>query len=123
MIIQQWDNLGGSLPNNINTIPERRAKPRITVSFPMTVRGVDAKRQPFEIETVSSNMSLSGIHFFVLNEIEIGITLSFIIRLSTMETLQLPSPRLRVSGTVVRVEPQPDGRMGVAAVIDRHQFI
>ena len=89
----------------------------------MTIRGVDVRRQPFELQTVSSNMSLSGIHFWVQKEIEVGVTLSFIIRLSTMETLPLPSPRLRASGTVVRVEPRPDGRIGVAAVIERHQFI
>lgn len=40
---------------------ERRLRPRIGLPFAVTVRGVDVKGQPLDIDTVLDNLSVGGL--------------------------------------------------------------
>jgi hypothetical protein len=92
---------------------ERRASPRTDTSFPATVRGVDATGDILDVETVLDNLSGGGLYVRLQQRVAQGAHLAVGIRLSEAG---VPGRAARVAarGVVLRVEPAPDGRFGLA---------
>ena len=98
---------------------DRRASRRFTMSLPLTVRtnGPDAKERKGETRDVS----FRGLYFLADAEFEPGNSIEFILTLPREITLA-GDVHIRCAAEVVRVEPS-EGRRGVAARIDRYEFL
>ena len=99
---------------------DRRAKPRISESFPAKMRGVAAGGQTLSESCVVDNMSATGLYARCQHAISLGTDLEVVVQLfvegetgSTVET----------TGKAIRVERLRDGSHGVAMVISRHKFL
>ena len=103
--------------------PERRAKARVSVRFPATVRGTNANGELFEIETHINNLSTSGLHLTITHSVKQGAKLFIIIWFGPTPDTDAARARLAVRCRVVRVEPEDDGAYGVAVVITHYRFL
>ena len=99
---------------------ERRTKPRVSEPLPARAWGVDATGDPFSIECVLDNASETGLYLRVPREMKSSSEISLIVRLLT-------GPRGRatatIRGRVLRDEPKPDGRHGIAVAISELRFL
>ena len=102
---------------------ESRSSPRIELPFPATVRGVDATGERFTLDTVLDNLSAGGLYLRLARPVRRGMKLFIVVRLSTCRDPEVPAARVALQGVVLRAEPQPDGRCGVAVVFQRHRFL
>ena len=110
-------------PSNAPGGPELRRHTRIFDPFPTTARGVDADGEDFDITTVLGNFSAGGLYLRLPKRIEPGAKLFAVVRLSTANAPEVPAPLVAVRGTVVRVDPKPDGGSGVGVKFTRHRFL
>ena len=102
---------------------ERRSSARIDAPYPARLRGVDVNDQPFKEETVLQNVSAGGLYVRLKRMVHEGSQVSLAVRLSTAGSTDGAVLRLGARGTVLRVEPQRDGRYGVAVeFLRRHIF-
>jgi len=100
---------------------ERRKQPRLCVSFPVTVRGVDARGEAFEVSAVLDNVSAGGLYVRLGRLLEPGVKLFAVVRLALMPGVAAPCVAVR--GIVLRAESQPDGSCGVGVRFTRHRFL
>ena len=104
-------------------VVERRAKPRIMEPFPVTVHGMDASGESFEVASVLDNLSASGLYLRLEQRIEPGTTLFIISLLTTAALITDAAPRLALHGVVLRSELRPGGFCGVAVALSNHKFL
>ena len=102
---------------------ERRSAVRIELPFPATVRGVDATGERFELDTVLDNFSGDGLYLRLARPVEPGMKLFIVVRLSIAPAREADAARVALRGVVLRVEPQADGRCGVAVAFRHHRFL
>jgi hypothetical protein len=102
---------------------ERRRKPRIFQPFHVRVSGTDILGEAFEIATVLNNMSTIGIYLKLDRNVELGVKLHMVIRLSTAYLEELEIAKVAVEAVVVRKEPLPKGLWGVALIIVKRRFV
>ena len=102
---------------------ERRSALRIELPFPATVRGVDAAGERFKLDSVLDNLSTHGLYVRLPRRVEPGARLLVVVRLSLIPDLEVPAATVALRGVVLRSEPQPDGRWGLAVQFDRHRFL
>jgi len=106
----------------MDTVSDRRLKPRINCDYPAVVRGQDALGVKFEDHTTLSNLSRSGLYLRLNRALSQGDRVSVTITLT--HPFQAPEPhRLAASGIVVRTEPHPDGGFGLAIQIQHYRFL
>ena len=68
------------------------------------------------------NLSSTGVYFVVAEAVELGSLLEFVITLP--EEISMAGPvRLVCKGKVTRVEQQEESLVGVAATIERYEFM
>ncbi len=99
---------------------ERRRKPRIYQPFPATLRALDQHGHRFEATTTLDNLSAGGFYLRLTRPVEKGAKVSIVTRLSTGPA---QGPLVVMRGTVVRTEPQADGRYGIAVMIKQRRFL
>lgn len=92
-----------------------RRWPRISGHFSAKIKGVDASGEKFETDAVVDNLSARGFYLRLDREVEIGNKLCVIV--------QVFKAKLDLRGAVLRVEPQADGRFGLAVAITYHRFL
>ena len=101
---------------------KRRAK-RFAMRLPIAVRAELHKPEKQVVET--RDVSSSGVYFEFGSPLEVGASLELLLTLP--EPITKGSPvRIRCVGKVVRVEkdlPGEQGRIGVAATIERYEFV
>ena len=102
---------------------ECRSAVRIELPFPATVRGVDATGERFELDTVLDNFSGTGLYLRLARRVEPGMKLFIVVRLSLAPARQARAARVALRGVVLWVEPQADGRHGIAVAFRRHRFL
>jgi hypothetical protein len=102
---------------------ERRASPRTDLPFLAVVRGVDAAGDRFLTETVIDNISGCGLYLRLPRPVEHGSKLLVIVQLSFPGARGVPGTRVALRGNIVRMEPQLDGRCGVAITFQHHRFL
>jgi hypothetical protein len=99
---------------------ERRAKPRVQERFPAQILGVDSGNLPFNFDCVIDNISSTGLYLRIPRQISKGGEVRLIVHLLSGAT---NGASARISGKILRDEPQPDGKHGIAVAIKRHEFL
>ena len=102
---------------------ELRKKLRIHNPFPATVRGLDARGEAFETESVLDNLSASGLYVRLMRRVEQGTKVLTVIQFSTGPTNEATRGLVALRGVVLRAEPQPNGTCGLGVAFTRHRFL
>ena len=99
---------------------ERRASRRFTMTLPLKVRasGPDGG---IERQGQTRDVSFRGLYFLIDADFENGSPIEFVLTLPREITLA-GDVHIRCFAQIIRVEPN-DGRRGVAARIDRYEFL
>lgn len=102
---------------------ERRSARRFLLSLPLEVKGQLSTGETFSAATKTRDISFRGLYFVVDREFDSGSPIEFVLTLPKEVTLA-GDVRIYCAGRVVRVErPDSPGTVGVAAVIDRYEFL
>ncbi len=102
--------------------PDRRIKPRIECDYPAIIEGVDGDGAKYNDNAKLANLSASGLFMLAGRHIEHGTKLSVTVLLSN-SIENGDAPRLATSGTVVRIEPRPNGSFGIAVKFSHYRFL
>src|SRR5260370_15126800 len=98
----------------------RREARRFTMNLPLRV--LPRESQGSELQAQTRDVSYRGLYFVVDANFEIGSEIEFVITLPQQVT-QTGGVDIRCRGTIVRVESDPDGSKGIAAKIERYEFL
>lgn len=100
---------------------KRRAR-RFPMQLPVAVRIEEAKGEQRTVQT--RDVSSSGVYFEIGSPLDVGSSLEFVLTLPEPITKGNPV-RIKCIGKVVRVEraPRSGGHIGVAATIERYEFV
>jgi hypothetical protein len=99
---------------------ERRIKPRLSQPFPTRAWGTDVANQAFEIDCLLDNISSTGLYLRIPGQMKLGDELSVVIKFLNDHNTGATAV---MRGQILRDEPQPDGRHGVAVAIRDHYFL
>ena len=111
-----------TLPPLIGNGSERRREQRICEPFPARVRAIDRDGIAFEADTVIDNINTNGLYLRLMFCLTRGAELSVEFRLCCSAEKAATSPRAKVKGEVVRVDPKPGRVWGVAITYKLQQF-
>ena len=99
---------------------ELRRSQRFQLTMPMTL--VRGSRGEINRIAETRNVSSTGVYFVAGEPLESGSLLEFVITLP--DELSIAGPvRLLCKGKVTRVEQQEESLVGVAATIERYEFL
>lgn len=99
---------------------ERRAARRFSMLLPLKVR-FSADNGVMEKQGETRDVSFRGLYFLIEAMLETGSSIEFVLTLPQQITLA-GDVHIRCYARVLRVEPQ-EGRRGVAARIERYEFL
>jgi PilZ domain len=99
---------------------ERREARRFVMTLPLRVLSHEQKGTEFTAQT--RDVSYRGLYFLADSKFDLGSEIEFVITLPQQVT-QATDVSIRCRGQIVRVEQESDGRVGVAAKIDRYEFL
>jgi len=99
---------------------ERRAARRFSMMLPLKVR-LSGAEEGAEKQGRTRDVSFRGLYFTVEASVETGSSIEFVLTLPQQITLA-GDVNIRCYARVLRVEVE-DGRRGVAAQIDRYEFL
>src|SRR5258708_33139635 len=105
---------------NMREGADRREARRFTMNLPLRV--LPRESQGSELQAQTRDVSYRGLYFVVDANFEIGGEIEFVITLPQQVT-QAGGVDIRCRGTIVRVDSDPDGRKGIAAKIQRYEFL
>ena len=100
---------------------ERRLSPRFRLRLPLTVRWNDNGVARSEA-TVSQDLNSRGLYFHLQNELTAGSPLEVVILIAYGGSEQC-SVSVQCQARVVRSGPENSGHAGVAARIERYEFL
>jgi hypothetical protein len=104
----------------MDTAKERRAARRFSMMLPLKVR-FSEEDDVLERQGETRDVSFRGLYFMIEARVEAGTPIEFVLTLPQQITLA-GDVHIRCYARVLRVEPH-DGRRGVAARIDRYEFL
>jgi len=99
---------------------DRREARRFNMTLPLRVLPHEAQHS--ELNAQTRDVSYRGLYFHAEAKFEIGSEIEFVITLPQQVT-QATDVNIRCLGHIVRVEPDSNGRVGIAAKIDRYEFM
>jgi len=99
---------------------ERRVARRFTMSLPLRV--LPREPRSSELRAQTRDVSYQGLYFLAEEPFEVGSEIEFVITLP-QQAAQTGDVDIRCRGQIVRVESASNGRMGVAAKIERYEFL
>ncbi len=99
---------------------ERREARRFTMSLPLRVMPQGAKGR--ELDAHTRDLSYRGLYFLAEADFEVGSEIDFVLTLPQQVT-QSGDVNIRCQGNIVRVEASENGRVGIAAKIERYEFM
>src|SRR5215813_3132287 len=99
---------------------ERREARRFTMTLPLRVFPRESHSP--ELKAHTRDVSYRGLYFLAEAKFSVGSAIEFVITLPEQVT-QSGDVNIRCQGQVVRVEPSDNGHMGIAAKIDRYEFL
>ena len=100
---------------------ERRLSPRVEAAYPVRLKGIESGGRRFKEETLVENLSSGGLYLRLTRAVPIGSDVALVARLSITPEEIATGVRLAARGTVLRVEPQPDGVYGVAVKFNQRR--
>jgi hypothetical protein len=104
----------------MNKAVERRAARRFSMMLPLKVR-YSADDKVHEKQGETRDVSFRGLYFTIEATVEAGTAIEFVLTLPQQITLA-GDVHIRCYAHVLRVEPR-NGHRGVAARIDRYEFL
>jgi hypothetical protein len=99
---------------------DRRATRRFSMMLPLKVRFTNGN-DVTERQAETRDVSYRGLYFLIEAAVEAGTSIEFVLTLPQQITLA-GDVHIRCYARVLRVEPH-NGRRGVAARIDRYEFL
>jgi PilZ domain-containing protein len=99
---------------------DRREARRFNMTLPLRV--LPHEPQGSELTAQTRDVSYRGLYFLAETKFPIGSEIEFVITLPEQVT-QSNDVNIRCLGQIVRVEPTGNGRMGIAAKIERYEFM
>jgi hypothetical protein len=99
---------------------DRREARRFNMTLPMKVLSLDSNSH--ELKAYTRDVSYRGLYFLAESEFKLGSSIDFIITLPEQVT-RSGDVNIRCHGQVVRTESTQNGKMGVAARIERYEFM
>lgn len=102
-------------------LKERRTARRFLMRLPLTVRWTD-ESVVGEAATESREVSSRGLYFHLPKALRSGSAVEIVMTLPH-ELTQAGPVRVRCLGRVLRSAPEHSGDMGVAAAIERYEFL
>jgi hypothetical protein len=99
---------------------ERREARRFNMSLPMRVLPRD--RHDSELSGQTRDVSYRGLYFLSESSFEPGAQIDFVLTLP-QQVSGAGDVSIRCQGQIVRVEPSDNGRIGIAAKIQRYEFV
>lgn len=104
----------------MSTESERREARRFTMALPMRI--LSYNHNPFEVHAQTRDVSYRGLYFLSDAKLGIGDKIEFVIKLPRQVT-QSNDVNIHCHGTIVRVDPVPDAVSGIAAKIEKYEFV
>ncbi len=101
-------------------LSDRREARRFVMTLPVRVLAHDANSP--ELRANTRDVSYRGLYFLTEASFDDGSEIDFIITLP-QQMISVGDVNIRCHGKVVRVERGDNGRMGIAARIDRYEFV
>ena len=98
---------------------ERREARRFTMTLPLRVFPHESS---VELKAHTRDVSYRGLYFLTEAKFDVGNIIDFVITLPEQVT-QSGDVNIRCQGKIVRVEPSANGTLGIAAQIDRYEFL
>lgn len=102
-------------------LKERRSSRRFLMRLPLTVRWTD-ESVVGEAATESREVSSRGLYFHLPKGLKSGSPVEIVMTLPH-ELTQAGPVRVRCLGRVLRSSPEYSGEVGVAAAIERYEFM
>jgi PilZ domain len=99
---------------------DRREARRFLMSLPMRVLPHEAHNN--ELHASTRDVSYRGLYFLSETKFEVGSQIDFVLTLP-QKVSSSGEVDIRCRGQVVRVEAGTNGRIGVAAKIERYEFL
>jgi len=99
---------------------ERRIARRFNMSLPLRVLPRESRTS--ELRTHTRDVSYRGLYFLAEAQFEVGNEIEFVLTLPR-QIAQTSDVDIRCRGQIVRVESTSNGQMGVAAKIERYEFM
>lgn len=99
---------------------DRRVARRFSMSLPMRVLAPSAPEKALRAST--RDVSYRGLFFLSENKFEVGAQIDFVLTLP-QKLSSAGEVDIRCHGQVVRVETSSNGHVGVAAKIERYEFL
>ena len=99
---------------------DRREARRFNMTLPMRLLPRDSHSP--ELTAQTRDVSYRGLYFLAEAQFKIGSAIEFVLTLPEQVT-RSGDVNIRCHGQVVRTESTYNGRMGVAAKIDRYEFL
>lgn len=99
---------------------DRREARRFNMSLPLRVIPHEPHKSVLTAQT--RDVSYRGLYFLAETNFDIGSEIEFVITLPEQVT-QSGDVNIRCIGQIVRVEPTTNGRRGIAAKIERYEFV
>ena len=99
---------------------ERREARRYTMSLPMRV--LPRESQNAELSARTRDVSYRGLYFLTAAPFKVGAEIDFVLTLP-QQVPQSGEVDIRCRGQVVRVEASSNGTSGIAAKIERYEFM
>jgi len=99
---------------------ERREARRFTMTLPLRVLPYEAKGS--ELQTQTRDVSYRGLYFLADANFKLDSEIDFVITLPQQVT-QPGGVDIRCRGRIVRVDSNLNGQKGVAAKIERYEFL
>ena len=99
---------------------ERRVARRFTMSLPLRV--LPRASRNHELRAQTRDVSYQGLYFVAVDQFEVGTEIEFVLTLPKLPA-QTGEVDIRCRGQIVRVESTSNGHSGVAAKIERYEFL
>ncbi|MFZ0637611.1 MAG: PilZ domain-containing protein [Candidatus Acidiferrales bacterium] len=100
---------------------ERRSSRRFMMKLPLTVRWMD-NSVVGEVATESREVSSRGLYFYLPKGLRSGSPVEIVMTLPH-ELTQAGPVRVRCLGRILRTDAPGQGEVGVAAAIERYEFL
>ena len=113
-------NLAHSGGPPMGDLSDRREARRFTMTLPVRVLAHEANSP--ELKAHTRDVSYRGLYFLSEARFENGSEIDFILTLP-QQMISAGDVNIRCHGRVVRVESAENGQMGVAAKIERYEFV
>jgi PilZ domain len=101
-------------------LSDRREARRFTMNLPVRVLAHDANSP--ELRANTRDVSYRGLYFLSEACFEDGSEIDFILTLP-QQMISAGDVNIRCHGRVVRTEPTENGKTGIAAKIERYEFV